>query len=103
MKVFFRLEKRRILQQLSYFLQKLFVRLVERAEVGTVDIKDGNDLSVMQNRYYDLAIGSRGTGDMSGELMDVRYDNGLSPLPSRADSICGRRVWYVSILFIMII
>ena len=65
-------------------LQIKFVRLVECAKTGTIDVKNGNNLSVMQDRYNDLTIGSGRTSDMSGKLMDVRYDDCLGALPSRA-------------------
>lgn len=66
------------------FLQIGLVRLVEGVEVLAVDVENGNDLSVMQNRHHNLAVGRGRTCDMSWEVIDVGYDDCFDALPCRA-------------------
>ena len=57
---------------------------VEGVEFGTIYIKDGDDDAVFFYGYDYLAVGKRGAGDVSGELVDIRDDEGAGLCPGGA-------------------
>ena len=69
-------------------LQIFLVNKVEGIVVGAVDIEDGDDVAVGGVISADgddyFAVGSSGAGDVSGELMDVGYDERFGLCPGRA-------------------
>ena len=73
-----------MLQHLYNLFQIELVRLIEGVEVLAVDVKDSDDLVVTDDWNDDFAVGSGGTRNMSGEVMDVRHDDGFGALPSCA-------------------
>ena len=66
--------------QLDLF-EVISVDFIERIEVFAIDVEDGDDCSVVADRHDDLAFRFRGTGYVSGELMDVRHDERFVLLP----------------------
>lgn len=73
-----------MLQYLYNLFQIELVRFVEGIEISAVDVEDSDDLVVTDDGNNDLAIGSGRARNMSGEVMDVGYDDGFGALPSCA-------------------
>ena len=71
--------------KLDDLLQPNPVFLVESGEAVAVDVEDSGDGSVgSMDGDNDLAAGGAAAGDVPGELLDVRDDDGLIPLPGGA-------------------
>ena len=68
----------------SDLFEEFLVDEVEGVEVGTIDIQDGDDGAVFAYRNNYLAVRSRGTSDVSGELVDIRHNEGAVLRPSGA-------------------
>ena len=66
------------------FIQIFLVDEVEGVVVGAVDVEDGDDFSLFADGHNNLAFGGGGTGDVSGELMHVGYDERLVLRPGGA-------------------
>src|SRR5687768_14394939 len=58
------------------FLEESRVGLVERVEVGSVDVDLADHLAALEDRHHDLATSAREAGEIAGIGVDVRDDLG---------------------------
>ena len=82
---------RHMLYAVDDFFEPVAVGFSEGAEFFAVDVQDGDYATVAPYRHHDLASRLAAACDVSRELLHVRHDDRLAPLPcgsAHAFAVC---------------
>ena len=69
--------------QSRYLLKALPVSFIKCIQIYAVNIQNGNDLAIPENRDDDFAAGKTAAGNMSRELLYIGNDDAFLALPRR--------------------